>query len=136
MIESISLPTNSITSFNIVNFVIYNFQTYFANAQFLGQYTCNATNEFGSASINFTVEETIFPNVPVVHVKESYDKGFRFNIYQSPPMQNLTNFKIEYKKLSDNSTKWQDNDLPLSTYIFHFFIRNQWIKIRIFFLIF
>ncbi|XKL63686.1 hypothetical protein PGB90_006050 [Kerria lacca] len=100
-------------------------KTYFANAQFLGQYTCNATNEFGSASINFTVEETIFPNVPVVHVKESYDKGFRFNIYQSPPMQNLTNFKIEYKKLSDNSTKWQDNDLPLKNTEIGFYSLNN-----------
>ncbi len=96
------------------NFIF--FQIYFSNTQFLGEYTCTARNEYGNNSTTFILEEGVEPKKPNVVLDQTSDKSYKFKIYQTPPMQNLTNFVIQYKKSNDNTSYWQSQNFPPSKY--------------------
>lgn len=73
--------------------------------------------------------EGVKPNAPRVYQREAFDTGYRFDFHeQSDSSQNVTFFKVLYKKHDDSNGKWEVSDFPKSKFDFMYSI---YIKIKL-----
>lgn len=79
----------------------------------MGDYTCKVANQFNTTSETFTLEEGALPDVPTVHVRDTADKTLRFDVTRNIS-QELSNYRIVFKKDSESEDEWKTLDFGLS----------------------
>lgn len=105
------------------------FQLYLSTTKLTGLYKCEAVNTLGRESLMLLLLEGVKPNAPRVYQREAFDTGYRFDFHeQSDSPQNVTFFKVLYRKTDDSDGKWEVIDFPKSMFDF---IYNTYIKIKL-----